>query len=231
MSGHPGIVWGQDATGKSAHASALDAGPSTPDPLAPPEVNAPARVAPSANASPPDAAPAPEAAPAAVADPIVAMVRQRLSGAAAGANPDDYAALVTFYASRSGPAVWTGKEGFTLRAKQAIGELRRADDWGLKASAFEVPAPLDGSATVEAMADAEIKLGLATLKYGRHAAGGRLDPPSISKLFDQKPTLYDPKGLIQAIAASDGVDVYLRGLHPKHPQFERLRQAMLAARG
>ena len=24
---------------------------------------------------------------------------------------------------------------------------------------------------------------------------------------------------------------YLRNLHPKHPQFERLRQAMLAARG
>jgi L,D-transpeptidase YcbB len=226
-----GPAQSQGTPEKSAHASALDAGPSTPDPLAPPDVNAPARAAPNAPSSPPEAAPAAESVPVVEVDPIVTLVRQRLSAAPAGANPDDYAALAAFYAARTGLAVWTSKDGLTPRAKQAIEELRKADDWGLKASAFDVPAPLDGSATVEALADAEIKLGFATLKYGRHAAGGRLDPPSISKLFDQKPTLYDPKGLIQAIAASDGVDVYLRGLHPKHPQFERLRQAMLAARG
>ncbi len=69
------------------------------------------------------------------------------------------------------------------------------------------------------------------LKYARHARGGRLDPSSVSRLFDQKPTIYDPKSLIRAIAASEAADAYLRDLHPKHPQFERLRQAMLAARG
>ena len=35
---------------------------------------------------------------------------------------------------------------------------------------------------------------------------------------------------MQAIAASSAADAYLRDLHPKHPQFERLRQALLAAR-
>ena len=54
---------------------------------------------------------------------------------------------------------------------------------------------------------------------------------SISRMFDQKPTIYDPKTLIQAIAVPEAADVYLRNLHPKHPQFERLRQALLAARG
>jgi murein L,D-transpeptidase YcbB/YkuD len=36
---------------------------------------------------------------------------------------------------------------------------------------------------------------------------------------------------MQAIAVAEAADTYLRGLHPKHPQFELLRQAMLAARG
>ena len=175
-----------------------------------------------------------EAKPAAEADPIVKLVRQRLAAAPAGgsqADRDDYAALAAFYAEGSGQAVWTGKDGFTARATQAIGEIRKADDWGLKASAFDVPALPQGSATDEALADAEIKLGLAVLKYGRHARGGRLDPSSVSRLFDQKPTIYDPKTLMQAIAVADAADAYLRDLHPKHPQFERLRQAMLAARG
>jgi murein L,D-transpeptidase YcbB/YkuD len=160
-------------------------------------------------------------------------VRERLSSAPAGvsqADREDYAALAAFYADGSGQPVWTSRDGFTARATQAIGEIRKADDWGLKASAFDVPA-LEGSASEEALAGAEIKLGLAVLKYARHARGGRLDPPSVSRLFDQKPTIYDPKSLIQAIAASEAADAYLRDLHPKHPQFERLRQAMLAARG
>ena len=94
-----------------------------------------------------------------------------------------------------------------------------------------MPSLPKGPSTSEALADAEIKLGLAYLKYGRHASGGRLDPASVSRLFDQKPVIYEPKTLMQAIAVTDAADAYLRNLHPKHPQFERLRQAMLAARG
>src|SRR5215467_13606887 len=50
-------------------------------------------------------------------------------------------------------------------------------------------------------------------------------------MFDQKPTIYDPKTLMQAIAAADAADAYLRDLHPKHPQFQRLRAALRALRG
>ena len=37
--------------------------------------------------------------------------------------------------------------------------------------------------------------------------------------------------MIAALAVADPIDAYLRRLHPQHPQFEHLRQAMLAARG
>ena len=173
------------------------------------------------------------AKPAGEIDPIVALVRQRLAAAPPGGNAgdrDDRAGLAAFYAEHNGEPVWTGKDGFTARATQAIGEIRKADDWGLKASAFDLPALPQGPATAEALAEAEIKLGLAVLKYGRHARGGRVEPLSVHRIFDQKPTIYDPKTLMLAVAASSAVDAYLRDLHPRHPQFERLRQALLAAR-
>jgi len=208
----------------------LDAGPATPDPLAPAEVSKPAPAAPGASLTPM------EATPAEAVDPIVALVRERLAAAPARgseADKEDYAGLMAYYAETNGQPVWTSKDGFSPRALQAMAEIRRADDWGLKASAFDLPTLPQGPTTAE-LADAEIKLGLAALKYGRHARGGRLDPPSVSRMFDQKPVIYDPKSLLQALAATDDVDTadaYLRNLHPKHPQFSGLRQAMLAARG
>ena len=72
---------------------------------------------------------------------------------------------------------------------------------------------------------------MAVLKYARHARGGRLDPAQISRNFDHKPTLRDPKVVLEAVAASETPGNYLRDLHPKHEQFERLRQALLKARG
>src|SRR5215467_4294764 len=208
----------------------LDAGPATPDPLAPAEVSKPAPVAPGAPV-------APTAGPADTVHPIVALVRERLAATPARgseADKEDYAGLVAFYAESHGPPVWTSKDGFTPRARQAMAEIRKADDWGLKTSAFDLPTLPDGQATDETLADAEIKLSLAALKYGRYARGGRLDPPSVSRMFDRKPVIYDPKSLLQALAVTDDTDTadaYLRNLHPKHPQFARLRQAMLAARG
>ena len=214
-------------TAKASRSVDLDAGSGGPDPLAPPEVNGPAPAAPGAPAAPI------EAKPGDAVDPIVSVVRQRLTAAPTGSPGDreDYAALVAFYAGETSQPVWTSNAGFTARATQAIGELRKADDWGLKASAFEIPTLPEGQATPESLAEAEIKLGLSVLRYARHARGGRLDPPSISRIFDQKPTIYDPKTLIQAVAVAEAADVYLRNLHPKHPQFEKLRQALLAARG
>ena len=48
--------------------------------------------------------------------------------------------------------------------------------------------------------------------------------------FDRKPQLIDPERVITEIAAADAPDAYLRGIHPKQPQFEKLRQAYLAAK-
>ena len=213
--------------GATAEAPAADGRATT---LEPSTASQPAPYAP---ASAETAIPAPGAAPAAAApatDPIVDEVRQQLAQPARG-NVDrgDRAALVAYYAEASAAPLWVKADGFAPRARHALAEIRRAEDWGLSVAAFELPQLASGETRAAALAAAEIKLSLAALEYARHARGGRLDPSQVSRSFDQKPTLLDPKDVMAALAATDTPGSYLQGLHPKHPQFERLRQALIRA--
>jgi L,D-transpeptidase YcbB len=203
---------------------------SEPDPLTPVEVQSPPPAAPM-----PAAAAAPVAATAAAAapDPVVSAIRTRLAAAVtrqAAADPADRAALTAFYEADGARVLWTDAAGFTARGRLAMDEIAKAGDWGLKASAFELPSLPASGVSEEQRADAEIKLGIAILKYARHARGGRLNPPSISALLDRKPQVYDPKTLINAVAMAGAPDAYLRGLHPKHAGFVNLQKALIAAR-
>ena len=211
--------------------------PASPAPAASPSTPASEPAPPAAVASP---APAPAQPTPAVAetpppppiDPLVAEVRRQLAEPAKG-NVDrtDRAALAAFYGARNEPLLWVTDAGFTAKARHAMAEIAKADDWGLAASAFELPKLAQGDAATTDLAGAEIKLGLAVLKYARHARGGRMDPAQLSKHLDQKPTLREPKVVLEAVAATDTPGTYLRDLHPKHEQFQRLRQALLKARG
>ena len=185
------------------------------------------------------AAPAQEATkPAATAattpgasDAVLDAVRRKLADKsfAGRQDGDDIAALAAFYGFGSA-IVWTSNSGFSEKATTVIAELKKADDWGLDAKAFVVPE-LAASASPDTQADAEVSLSLAALKYARHARGGRVEPVSLSNILDMKPPLKDPKAVMSELADSASPDSYLRGLNPKHAEFEKLRQALLKARG
>ena len=182
----------------------LDAVPekdAAPDPLAPSEQDAPPPAAPGApDDKPADVAQAPIPEP----DPIAAQILARLPNAGGkGEGREDAAGLAAYYNAQKGQPIWTSRDGFTPNALRVIKEIRSADDWGLDASAFQLPANPSASAKPEALADAEIKLSLAVLKYARHARGGRLDPPSLSEVIDRRPHIYDPKSVLRAIAAAE----------------------------
>ena len=164
---------------------------------------------------------------------MVASIRSKLADPAIrkDADADDLAALEAFYATRAGGPLWTTEMGFTARGQAAIFEIEKADDWGLDAKAFQLPSASDLLASAEAQALAEIKLDLAVLKYARFARGGRLTPSNVSELFDQAPPLRDPKIVLTEIEAAEAPGEYLQSLQPKHEGFQRLRQALLKARG
>jgi murein L,D-transpeptidase YcbB/YkuD len=162
----------------------------------------------------------------------VAAVREKLAepAAAKDAHPGDLAALTEFYASREAP-LWVTEMGFSAKGQQVLFEIEKADAWGLDPASFTLPRSDALTATPETEAEAEIALDLAILKYSRYARGGRFTPAKVSTLFDQVPPLRDPKAVLAEIAAAEAPDAYLRSLHPKHEQFQRLREVLLKARG
>lgn len=171
------------------------------------------------------------------AEQLVLDVRRRLLAPLPdGTQQADRDALWMFYAGRSEP-VWVAKTGWTLAAQSVIDEIKRADDWGLDASAFETPAlPAETAGATplpeKELVDAEVGLSLAVLKYARFARGGRIEDPAtqLSSYLDRKPQVRPPFLVMTGIDAADAPDEFLRKLHPQHEQFEQLRQRYLALR-
>ena len=165
-------------------------------------------------------------------NPIVALARKRLAQGARGDEFDraDRDALKAHYAEPGRRPMWVAGGELSRRAKDVMAEIGRAEEWGLSSAAFELPDAKSARVSPAALAEAELKLGLAVLKYARHARGGRVDPMQTGQSGDHRPTLVAPKGVLSAIGNAEKPDVCLRGLHPKHPQFLRLRQALMKLR-
>lgn len=205
------------------------------DPLTPLEVDAAPARAPAAIKATTSSTPAiaaPPAPPTAqpVAEAIVGEARRLLSAPQRGAAPEDRAALAAFYEAATQP-VWADRDGLSPRGSAAVAELGRAADYGLDAAAFDVGAAPAPGAAPEELAAAEVRIGLAVLKYARHARGGRIPDPSVlSSMIDMTPRLYEPRSVLDAIAVSDDPAVYLTGLHPRHEGFHRLQKALVELR-
>jgi murein L,D-transpeptidase YcbB/YkuD len=160
-------------------------------------------------------------------NPIRAELLRQIEGAKLG--KDEKSALAAFYESRQAP-VWVEAQGFTAKARRVTAEIARADDWGLNASQFALPSAPEPGSPPAVLAEAELKLMQAVLKYARHARGGRMDPTDLSYYIDRAPPLLAPEAVLEGIASADAPEAYLRKLHPQHPQFEKLRQAYLSLR-
>src|SRR4029453_18433060 len=80
--------------------------------------------------------------PAAAKDSVVALIRTKLADPALrkGADPADLAALEAVYKARTGGPLWMTEMGFAAKGERALSEISAADDWGLDASAFDLPS-------------------------------------------------------------------------------------------
>lgn len=159
-----------------------------------------------------------------------AEVRKALAETIKVADPaGDAAALAAFYLARGDEPLWISDDRLSAKGEAAIAEIKSADDWGLEAKAFDLPT-VSGALDTAQQADTERRLSLAALAYARHARGGRIAEPAsqLSSYLDRVPQLLEPKIVLDEIAKSEDVAKTLTGFHPKHPQFERQRQAYLA---
>lgn len=172
---------------------------------------------------------------------VLIEVRSKLAERPAASAPDvkdkealDQSTIAEFYAARGGKTLWTTDTAITPKARALIGEIKNADAYGLSAKDFKLPdVPESDTATLttEAAANAELQLTTAALKYVRFARGGRISDPAaqLNTNLDRRPQWVDPKVVLEQLASSDAPDAVLRGYHPKHPQFEKLRQLYVKA--
>ena len=138
-------------------------------------------------------------------------------------------ALRDFYLARKNEPLWITSGALNAKAEAAIAEIKKADDWGLNAKDYVLPEAT-GTLADDKAAGVEKTLSLAVLQYARDARGGRVMEPAkqLSSYLDRTPQLIAPKAVLDQIAAANDPAEALRGFHPKHPQFEKLRQAYLA---
>lgn len=165
------------------------------------------------------------------------VIRERLLADAKTAREEeavDWQALIAFYEGRGDEPIFIGRAGYTAKAEALLQEFRKSADWGLDPEDYSV---LDmgsdtsdrSELTLEQKVEAEQKFALAVLRYARHARGGRIAEPSkqLASYVDRAPQYVDPKKLLDDIAGAGDPAEVLRATHPKHAQFEKLRQRYL----
>ncbi len=149
------------------------------------------------------------------------------------ADEADRMALAEFYIKRGHQPLWLGNSELAEKSEKITKAFARADQWGLRSKDYSLPATISSNASKEARIKKEIMMSLAVLKYARDARGGRVYQPSkqLSSYIDLKPQIEPQAEVLEAVLAAGDPGAYLESLHPKHPQFEKLRQALLAMRG
>ena len=163
---------------------------------------------------------------------LILGVRLRLDGMPIAKDrfeKRDRDALSSFYARHDGPLLWVNQRGLTNRTARLSKEIRSADNWGLSAADFLLPKIGDPSPDSASLIEAELQMSLALLKYARYARGGRMDPKRLSNDFDRTPPPLSVATFLRELVEADDPSVALRQQHPRHPQFEKLRQAYLTA--
>ena len=156
-------------------------------------------------------------------------------GAQSMSDAAEQIALAEYYSVPNRRLIWVDDSGLTARGKAVMAEIRKADDYGLRASDYKLPnlSGFDRGSTdaVEKLADAELKISAAVIEYTKDARGGRINPQSLSKNLDPQLFLPNPAEVIGFIAIRSDPAAYLRSFQPTHPQFEALRKQLIAARG
>jgi L,D-transpeptidase YcbB len=172
------------------------------------------------------------------ADAIRLAVQNRLSEkftATSERRKNELGALVEYYSSPDDKLLWVDEHGVTDRGKAVIAEIKKADDYGLRASDYKLPDPDGFDPAAENandwLADAEIKISFAAVGYAYDARGGRLNPQHLTENLDPTLILPDPLEVIESIAFRSDPAAYLRSFQPNQPQFEALRQKLIELRG
>lgn len=197
---------------------------------------------PPAAPAPLDAATTPEpSGPAPAASEAASALLRAIAALPPESSDEDRnerAAIAEFYAARANEPVFIAETGVTGSAAVAMAEFANAAAWGLDPRDYALPEMAmakEGAAVLapDQRATAEIAFARMVQLYARHARGGRVIHPAgqLNSNLDRRPQFAKPAEVMTAFAAASDTAAYLRSLHSQHPQFEKLRQRYLVAKG
>jgi len=215
-----------DAT--SAIAPVAPATAITPaSPVAAPEPSAPAAATPPETTTP--AAPMP---PEITLSPFGEKLRSLMadSQSARMFSRETLSSLSSFYAARSYEPLWTDKGVMTDRAKAALAQFKSADDDGLDPADYAVPA-LEANASVDTLAEFELKFTNAVIDYARHAAVGRVHWSHVARDIvyqTQPPAAAD---VLTKLSTASDVRAALDSYNPQHKFYKALKTKLAELRG
>ena len=168
------------------------------------------------------------------ADMIGISVKKTLiASAAAGNGPFDITtaeAVEMYYDQHGNLPLWVDANGYNAKAKQVIAALKLASDWGLSPADYAVPET-SVTLTDAKLAEAELALTRATVRYAHDAHVGRFDPARISELIDLMSTPPNATAVLNGVQSAVDPAPFLAAFNPQHSEFEMLRQKYLALRG
>jgi murein L,D-transpeptidase YcbB/YkuD len=144
---------------------------------------------------------------------------------------NEQGAVTTLYQQRGYAPLWYGSRDLTDDARQAMTMAATADQEGLPAARYRLPAPPEGRASDDTKAAFDVQLTSALLRYasdlrwGAYRPASFFDDVSLPRERDDVTT-----GLIHAAADGHAAE-YLRSLAPPVREYGLLREAMARYRG
>lgn len=162
-------------------------------------------------------------------DPAGYALYQRIYGVK-GISDRDAAGLVAFYTGREFKPAWSENGKLTDAAKAIMTRIGKADEDGLDAKAFAMPAADIDNPAGDAVAEAEVKLSLAIVTYARQAQIGRTNPSSIDENIGFEPVAPNPSEVLAAVLAASDPAAVLSAYNPPHEGFKRLRAKLAELR-
>ncbi len=149
------------------------------------------------------------------------------------ARRSEKTAILQFYQNREWQPAWIEKGTFNPRARAIIDKISRADEEGLNAEEYLLP---DGSFGEKiamspiAIAEAEIRLSVAMLRYVIHLQAGRIDPRKISRLITSQPEKPDTNAALNSLALAANPVAILESFSPPHEGYRRLKRQLAELR-
>jgi murein L,D-transpeptidase YcbB/YkuD len=164
--------------------------------------------------------------------PVSDKLREMVTGKAldrAFGRKADRTGVEAFYSARNYAPLWISNGAANERAKSAIAYLAKADEVGLDPNDYAAP-DFTSAVTVDALAEAELKLTASALTFARQAEIGRVHYTRVAADIAFNLVAPVPADVLAKLAANNDAGKVLDSYNPPQAEFKALRAKLAELR-